>query len=99
MDEPYSLSNNEPIHYDTLERDNRRNQFFVSRGWLVIRFSEQQVICYPDSCCKVVAQEIAEVTGDISVIKAFVNIPDLPQQKQWTEAEAIQMAARKERDN
>lgn len=98
IDEPY-YQNNKAIHYDTSETDYKRNQFFVGRGWIVIRFSEQQVVCYPDSCCKVVAQEIAKVTGDKSVTKAFVNVPDLPQQKQWTEAEALQMAARKERDN
>lgn len=99
VDEPYAYHNNKAIHYVTSEKDYKRNQFFVNRGWIVIRFSEQQVVCHPDSCCKIVAQEIAQITGDRSVMSILVNIPELPQQKQWTEAEAIQMAARKDRDN
>ncbi|MGI8935818.1 MAG: DUF559 domain-containing protein, partial [Phormidesmis sp.] len=99
VDEPYVYHTKHAIHYDTSEKDYKRNQFFADKGWIVIRFSEQQVVCHPDSCCKTVAQKIAQVTGDRSTMSILVDIPELPQQKQWTETEAIQMAARRERDN
>ena len=99
VDEPYVYRTKQAIHYSMSEKDCKRNQFFVDKGWVVIRFSEQQVVCHPDSCCKVVAQKIAQITVDDSILSRFANIPDLPQQPQWTEVEANQMAIEKARDN
>ncbi|MBE9212327.1 hypothetical protein IQ247_06330 [Plectonema cf. radiosum LEGE 06105] len=99
IDEPYAYNTEEPTHYTGAWKDNNRNKFFNDKGWIVIRFSERQVICYPHNCCKTVAQIVAQITGDSSVLNQFTDIPDLQQQRQWTEAEAIQMAQRKERDN
>lgn len=99
VDEPYAYHTREVIHHDTSEKDFNRNQFFVNKGWIVIRFSEQQVICYPDSCCKLVAQKIAQIMVDDSILNRFANIPELPKQRQWTEAEASQMAVERARDN
>ncbi|PZO56618.1 MAG: hypothetical protein DCF15_08260 [Phormidesmis priestleyi] len=99
VDEPYAYRDNQAIHCDTSEKDLERNQFFKDKGWIVIRFSEQQVVCYPARCCKTVAQQIAQITGDSSILSLFVNIPELPKQRQWTEAEAAQMAIERARDN
>ena len=64
VDEPYTFSEEKAIHYYNCHTDCRRNDFFLERGWIVIRFSEQQVVCCPDSCCKTLAQTIAEITGE-----------------------------------
>ena len=45
-------------------KDNQRNQFFLEKNWVVIRFSELQVVKYPDSCCKAIARIISQITGD-----------------------------------
>ena len=99
VDEPYVYHTGQPTHYARARKDNNRNNFFNDKNWVVIRFSEQQVVCHPHSCCKTVAQVIAQITGDNSILNQFVSTPDLHQQRQWTEDEAIQMAQRGERDN
>jgi len=57
--------------------DDRRDQFLNSKGWLVIRFSEEQLFSHPQSCCKVIAQTIAEVIGDHLELSQFALVPDL----------------------
>ena len=99
VDEPYVYHTGDATHHIGAWKDNNRNNFFNDKGWIVIRFSEQQVVSHPHSCCKTVAQVIAQIIGDNSILNQFVNIPDLQQQRRWTENEAIQMAQRRERDN
>ena len=99
VDEPYVYHTGKPTHFVDAWKDNKRNNFFTNKGWIVIRFSEEQVICYPQSCCKTIAQVIAQITGDNSLLNQFANTPELQQQRQWTEQEAVEMAANRKRDN
>ena len=99
IDEPYVYRSGKPTHYLYAEKDRRRNNFFNDRGWIVIRFSEEQVIRHPHSCCKTIARQIAEITRDDSILSRFANISDLQQQPQWTETEAIEMAEKRIRDS
>ena len=99
IDEPYIYNTREPRHYIGYWKDKIRNDFFNNKGWIVIRFSEEQVVRYPDSCCKFIAQQIAEITGNSAITNQFAQTPDLQPQQQWTEKEAIEMAYRKERDD
>ena len=101
LDEPYTTVEGEikPIHHETSSKDVKRNNHFNSRGWIVIRFSEEQVVCNVESCCKTVAQVIAGITGDNSILNAFRNIPDLTPMRQWTYEEAIEMAKKHYRNN
>ena len=98
IDEPYVYHSGEPTHCLDADKDRKRNSFFNNRGWIVIRFSEEQVIRYPHSCCQTIAQTLAQVTGDRSILNRFVDIPDLQQQPQWTEVEAEEMAERRTRN-
>ncbi len=98
VDEPYVYGTREPTHFQESRKDLNRNCFFSDSNWIVIRFSEEQVVCWPYNCCKTVAQAIAQVTGDSSILKPFVNILALQPVKQWTEAEARQMAFESYRD-
>ena len=65
IDEPYMLNSHEPIHYleDGTHSDETRDAFFQSMGWFVIRFSEEQVVKYPEACCQVIADLIFEIIG------------------------------------
>lgn len=94
IDEPYT--NRQPIHF--IGKDDRRNQFFLERGWLVMRFCEEQVIRYPRSCCKAIAQVIADIVGDELELSRFRGTPDLPKIKQWSYKEALQMIKNQSRD-
>lgn len=99
IDEPYVYHTGTPTHYVESWKDSKRNNFFTNKGWIVIRFSEEQVICYPQSCCKTIAQVIAQVTENNSILNQFVSFPELQAIKQWTEAEATDMVAKRARDN
>lgn len=99
IDEPYVYHTGAPTHFVGAWKDSNRNRFFLAKQWIVIRFSEEQVICYPQSCCKTIAQVIAQVTESNSILNQFASLTDLQPMKQWTEAEAIDMAAKKVRDN
>ncbi len=98
VDEPYVYDKHQPIHYSGNSKDEKRNTSFLGKGWIVIRFSEEQVVRWPQSCCKTVTKEISQVTGDSLMLNQFANVPDLQTIRQWTEAEAIQMAAAGYRD-
>jgi len=94
IDEPYS--SRKPIHY--VGRDDRRNHFFISRGWIVIRFCEEQAVRYPRECCKAIAEVIADIVGDDLELSRFSNTPSLPKIKHWSNREAILMIKDRVRD-
>jgi hypothetical protein len=75
IDEPYVWKTKEPHHCVDDFRDERRDQFFMERGWVVIRFSEKQVVTQPDACCGVIARTIAILRG-----------PPLPDWARWVGA-------------
>jgi len=96
IDEPYTTrvrdsEKREPVHYQGA--DDERNKFFLDNGWFIIRFSEEQVAKYPDSCCKVIAEAVKEIIQDDSLLEKFKSkyISNLPTQKQWTKSEAIKI--------
>lgn len=92
IDEPYALLSKKPTHCLDQETEHRRNQFFVSGGWIVVRFTELQIVKAPLSCCKLIAEIIAVVTGDYTYQWQFKEIPNLLIQPPWTVKEARQMA-------
>ncbi len=92
IDEPYRLDNKEPIHYLGLETEEIRERLFINKLWIVIRFSEEQVVKSPQSCCKTLAEVISNITGYNSIIEAFSNISDLKQYPRWSYQEALEMA-------
>lgn len=77
IDEPYVYGSGDPTHFVEAEKDSKRNNFFINKGWLVIRFSEEQVVRCPQSCCKTIASAIAEVLGDHLILNQFANVPNL----------------------
>ncbi|MEH1957688.1 hypothetical protein [Nostoc sp.] len=98
LDEPYVYHTGKPTHYLEATKDNNRNLFFLDKGWVVIRFSEEQIAKYPKSCIKTIATVISEITKDKSILSQFMNIPDIEPIKQWTLLEAKEMYSQKFRD-
>lgn len=94
IDEPYVYKTGQPTHFVGATKDINRNEHFLDKNWLVIRFAEEQIARYPQGCCKAIAQIIAEVIGDDLELRQFSGIEDLPSIRQWTESEAAQMAAK-----
>lgn len=99
IDEPYEGRTGKPHHCVDRGKDSQRNQFFLQRNWVVIRFSELQVVKYPDACCKVIARVIFQITGDYRGLVQLGNVVDLLPHKQWTAKEATYMAKNKFRNS
>jgi len=97
VDEPYDQRG--PRHCLGSDQDEDRDLFFEQKGWIVIRLAEQQVVCWPDSCCKLIAQVVADLYQDPTWVTPFQSIPDLRRVGRWDYQEAMMMAARKERQN
>lgn len=86
IDEPYS-SFHRPTHFiteDGTHKDQRRNKLFLSAGWHVCRFTEQQMFCQTKSCMKAVYELLLQV-GAIEAIPAkLANAPTLKFEPCWT---------------
>ncbi len=94
VDEPFYLhpetGSCEPRNF--IGSSSSRDQVLLRKGWVVIHFAEEQVIRYPKSCCRAVAETIAQVTGSAFWRELFANVPELPQVPRWTAEESMQMA-------
>lgn len=92
IDEPYVGNTKQPHHTTDGSKDEIRNQFFTANNWIVIRFAEEQVVRYPLSCCKVIADVIEEVGGDRSFVERLKDVPSLPPVPRWNAKQARRMA-------
>lgn len=92
IDEPYSFTTRQPLHYLGEPKDQQRNQFFLAQGWIVIRLSEAQVVKFPDRCCKVIASTIATLTQNNAIMAAFRQIPTLKPERRWNVDQAQKMS-------
>lgn len=99
IDEPYDGKTGKPHHCMDRSKDSQRNQFFLEKNWVVIRFSELQVVKYPDACCQGIARVIYQITGDYRSLVQFQNVKDLQPHKQWKAKEAVYMAKTKFRNS
>ena len=92
VDEPYVGNTKQPHHCTDQGKDEIRNAFFVQNNWIVLRFSEEQVVRYPLSCCLSLASIIAQVCGDSRFIDQLEGVPQLPKSTMWTIKQAEKMA-------
>ncbi|MDF5727886.1 MAG: hypothetical protein PUP92_07555 [Rhizonema sp. PD38] len=97
IDEPYAYNSRKPTHCVDQPQDSQRNSFFLSGNWMVIRFAEEQVVRYPESCCKQIASAIALI-GVEQYQKKFQDVLAVPRMRQWTKRQAKKMAKSKYRE-
>lgn len=91
IDEPYNYKG-KPTH--TIGSDDTRNNFFVQAGWVVIRFTEEQVMRQPSQCCKFIAATVAQIAQEPQIKIAFEKIPSLSLlPSTWSEQQAREMHA------
>jgi len=98
IDEPYDYKTGKPTHCSDDERDRNRNSFFLNNNWIVVRFSEEQVVRYPESCCKEIALVIRRVTGIEKYVHDLASATSLAISPMWTSRQAKKMAKAKIRD-
>ena len=63
-----------------------------------MRFAEEQVVKNPQGCTRYLAELVAKITQDESLLTKMNDWPSLSQIKAWTKAEARQMAVWKVRE-
>lgn len=97
IDEPYDGISRKPQHFHQ-SSDSDRNLYFNENGWVVIRFTEEQVFKYSESCCKLVAK-VVDVLVSTDYSKSFTEVEDLTDIQQWTEAEARELAENRFRES
>ncbi len=104
IDEPYTLKESLPIHLVEDKKYIYRDRFFLSLGYIVIRFAEYQIVKYPDYCCWHIARVLNQfLDQDIKIsVPNSTNITPLkPEEwkvKTWTQRESQIMALHQIRD-
>ena len=79
-------------------KDDYRNQFFLEGNWIVIRFSEKQVVQEPEQCCFFIAQAIDTISGNTKLCKRFDRkVKKLNLDHMWTVSDAKNMIKNKYR--
>lgn len=81
--------------YDCEDRD----RLFTNSDWFVIHFSERQILCQTESCCKQIAQLICELTKNELALSQLAHVMNLRPEPRWTVQEAEAMANSKKRLN
>lgn len=104
IDEPYSFVESMPIHLAEDPKYIYRDKFFLSLGYIVIRFAEYQIATYPHYCCAHIVKVLNQfLDQDTRILQPdLIEIESLtPQQwrvKTWTCSESQKMADNKVRD-
>lgn len=95
IDEPYTLIDKKPIHID----DELRNSFFIKKNWIIIRFAEEQIVKYPEYCCKTIADTINILSNKYVFDKILANSSELPKISRWTNKDVNELIKIRYREN
>lgn len=90
IDEPYTLSEREPIHLSE-EDHSDRTKFFLKHKVVLIRFSEEQFLFYPKECCDF-------IKGFDMLIKFNFMFPSLPYIQRWNRYNVYRLIASRYRE-
>ena len=86
IDEPYLGADGTPIHYEGY--DDSRNKFFRNNGWIIVRFTEEQVVIAPTLCYEFIKNLVDRVLlGKLEI--EYGKIERFPQ---WTKDEGHKLA-------
>lgn len=102
IDEPYDFFTREPIHFNFDKNesnytnfDEERDNFFSRNNWIVIRFSEKQVIDQTENCINFILEMISEINNlEFRFPRKLVMYND----NGWTYEEAKKMETEKYRE-
>ena len=82
IDEPYSFENKKPIHYKGA--DDARNNHFLKKNWIVVRFSEKQILNQPMECIEFIKLLIKSL-----IEKQSKFIHNIETDNEWTYEESL----------
>ena len=93
IDEPYSAIDNRPTHYVGCG-DEYRDRNLVNNGWIVLRFSERQIMEETDKCISLVRYIISVIDSSIDEEYFLAPKPD----RHWSLIDAQKMQIRRYRE-
>lgn len=70
IDEPYVNDTKEPIHFDNI--DKIRDDYFINNTFIIIRFTEEQILNYTEECLEII-NEIIECCIDLKSYSKSVS--------------------------
>lgn len=95
VDELYEFSTKKPLHYkDSV--DNIIDRLYVDCGWIVMRFSEDQVLGGMKQVVSYICNQLFELTGDG---RFLIKVSDHLKTAKWTREDALHAANRRCREN
>lgn len=94
IDEPYAGNSKEPHHCTVDDKDKNRDEFFLQRNWVVVRFAEEQVVKNPLGCAYYLDRLIKSLSG----ITHNVPPTELEPITMWDSSSARQMASKQHRE-
>jgi Protein of unknown function (DUF559) len=98
IDEPYVGKSREPHHCLDNDKDTKRDRYFLEIGWIVIRFSEKQIVTNPNGCCGTIARLIFQLTRDPKVLETMKLSKTLDPDPQWSAQQSTMMEKLKIRE-
>jgi Protein of unknown function (DUF559) len=98
VDEPYVGKSREPHHCWDNDKDTKRDRYFTKIGWIIIRFSEKQIVTDPNGCCGAIATLIFQLTRDVAVRETAKLAKTLKPDPQWTAQQSAMMEKLKTRE-
>ena len=94
IDEPYDLRMRTPTH--NVGENDLRDDFFIKRGWIVIRFAERQIHYEPLECCALIAKVINSID---STFNSYLLMEANPAEiEQWDSLQAKKWASKNYRE-
>lgn len=97
IDEPYSAISNQPIHFIGCG-DDFRDANLNNLGWIVIRFTEYQVVSNMQGCAAFIAQILNAINPNLTICTSLLSHSLPAPVKRWSNVEATIMASEKIRE-
>lgn len=102
IDEPYGIyydeGNPKTFTKNTIGSKDDRDQYFIDKGWFVVRFAEEQIVKYPASCCKLIAELIFKTTFNFDYLKKLAEVKDVVPIPLWSNKTSKEMGEARYRD-
>jgi hypothetical protein len=92
IDVPYDFNTKTALNYADAWQDRLTAQALQENGWILLRFTEEQVWRLPKSCCRELAKLVATVSYKPEIMVDFQHIGELPRVRQWNKRQVEQLA-------
>ena len=80
IDEPYTNDTKEPIHFDNTDKN--RDDYFISKNFIVIRFTEEQILNYTEECLEIINE----------IIECCINLKSYSKSYSFTKIETPKLS-------